>query len=519
MQGTSMNTQRILLIFINILSTLTATYACIVAFQKRENSGQPAIYLGVAMGATAIYSFGYAMELASNTLENILFWVKIEHIGIQTIAPTWILFALSISGKQNYITPRRIGLLLIIPSIMLISVIAGIVHTNPSLTANAPFPTLSYSRGFLSWVGIAFMSSCLVISFGLLISMYLRSAPAFRKQAKLLLIGAILPWVGMIFSVSGSVPYNLDLAPISASISGIMLLYGFRRYKILDIVPLARDVIYESMQDGVLVLDGEENIMDVNPALLQIFGNCFQKSIGEKASVIFSENQDLVEFMQGKRGESFELELDSKDEGYKYYFCSRQIFLNPQNGLKGIIVTFDDHTEVHALIQQLNALATIDNLTGVYNRRHFYEEMRKEIARANRHGKELTLLLFDIDHYKVINDSHSHAAGDYVLQQVIKLIQHRMRKYDLIGRFGGDEFLILLPETDLQTACAIANELREIIENTSFCFEGQEIRATASFGVRNIDTNILPEVDEIIRDADKAVYKAKQNGRNCIMVG
>lgn len=513
-----MNTQRLLLIFINLISAITAIYAAIVAFHKRNSTGKPAVYLCAAMGATAIYSLGYTMELASNTLEAILFWVKVEHIGIQLIAPTWLLFALTISGRQYYITTKRIILLLTIPTIMMFSVLSGKVHTNATLTPNAPFPTLSYTKGFFAWTGIIFVSTCLIISFGLFISMYLRSAPAFRKQAKLLLMGAVLPWAGMVISASGLAPYNLDLAPISTSVSGIMVIFGFRHYKILDIVPLARDVIYESMQDGVLVIDGDDNVVDANPALIKIFGNDLRKAIGDKVSAIFSKNQDLVDFIHGNMGESFEMELCSENNNNKYYYCSRQIFSNPQNRSDGIIITFDDHTEVHTLIQKLNALATIDNLTGVYNRRHFYEEMRKEIARANRHGKELTLLLFDIDHYKVINDSHSHAAGDYVLQQVIKLIQQRMRKYDLIGRFGGDEFLILLPETDLQTASIIANELREIIENTSFYFEGQEIRATASFGVRNIDTSILPEVDEIIRDADEAVYKAKQNGRNCIVV-
>jgi diguanylate cyclase (GGDEF)-like protein len=485
--------------------------------KKRENAGNTATYLAMVLAATTIYSMAYAMELASDTLPGILFWVKIEHIGIEMIAPFWLLFTLAITGRNKYITPLRTAVLFIIPVIVLLSTFLGKYHLNPQLTADAPFPTLTYQRGFFAWLGIGYLSLFLVTSFILLISMYLNSLPAFRKQALILLFSAALPFVGMIISTLHLAPYNLDLAPLSMSISGILFLVAFQRLQFLDIIPLARDIIFEGMGDGILVLDNYDRLVDHNPSLQKIFSHINLQIIGQPFQKVFEQYPDLIRMVDDNSDDVIEIQVES-DRGVFSYRCNLLSLSGPHNNPVGKIISFHDYTEVKLLIDQLSDLATIDNLTGIYNRRYFCELAQKEISRAERYHQFLSLIIFDLDFFKQINDTYGHAAGDAVLAKVVGIFDQRLRSYDIMGRFGGDEFLILLPETNLEDAAALAEELRFTLEHSEIVFEEHTFHIKASFGVTGMLVMTTITLEEMIRCVDGAMYKAKQEGRNRIQI-
>ncbi|HAF63070.1 MAG TPA: hypothetical protein DCK95_12220 [Anaerolineaceae bacterium] len=509
--------ERILLITINIISTLVASFAFISVLRKQEKAGNAATYLAMVLAATAIYAAGYAMELASNTLDLILFWVKIEHIGIELIAPSWLLFALTMTGRQKYITPGRIVGLFIIPFIVLLSVFLGKFHLNPQLTANAPFPTLTYQRGFFAWLGIGYLSAYLGISFIFFILMYQNSAPAFRKQAQVLLISSLLPWIGMIISVTHHAPYNLDLAPLTASISGIIYFTSFQRFQILDIVPLARDVIFEGMGDSVLVLDNFDRIVDHNHSLIGIFPQVTPSIIGLPFQKVFPQYPTLVKMVEDHSPDIVEIQVQS-DEKSSYYRCTLLPLSGPHGEVIGKVITFHDYSEVKLLIDQLSTLATIDNLTGIYNRRYFYELAQKELSRAERHNQYLSLIIFDLDFFKQVNDTYGHAAGDAVLAKVVEIFKQRLRKYDIMGRFGGDEFLILLPETNLDDASELAEELRITLEHSIITYEDHSFLIRASFGITGTPVTDPISFEDLVQCVDDAMYKAKKKGRNRIHV-
>ncbi len=503
---------RNILIAINILSTILAVYASITAWNKREKAGLVAIFLSISMAATTIYAFGYTMELASNTLSQILVWVKIEHLGIEIIAPTWLLFTLYMAGRQKELTPGRILGLFIVPAGTVFSVLTNRFHLNPQLTANAPFPTLSYTRGVVAWIGIGYIGFCLILSLLIFITMYLRAVPAFRKQALIFTFGSLFPLIGMFVTATSSSLYNLDFAPLTISISGILFVIGFRRFQILDIVPLARDVIFEGMGDGLLVFDNQNRLVDFNLQARKIFPKIGDGSVGLSAQTVFNTHLSLVKLIHDDSEETIRLQRDAST-----YRCTMLPLYDPQKKCVGKVVTLQDYTGVEEIIKQLNDLATLDYLTGIYNRRHFYELAAKEIARAERLEKQLSLILLDLDNFKLINDNHGHSAGDAVLKFVVNLFIQRLRKYDIIGRFGGDEFLILLPETHITVARNLAEELRDLLEKSDIPFEGQTFRITACFGVASAVLQQASPFEDLVRRADKAVYQAKDSGRNRVV--
>ena len=158
-----------------------------------------------------------------------------------------------------------------------------------------------------------------------------------------------------------------------------------------------------------------------------------------------------------------------------------------------------------------------DPLTGLPNRAAYDERLPLELARRKRYGKPLTLLVWDIDHFKAINDTYGHKSGDKALCLIAQLLRNNCRETDFVSRFGGEEFVMLLPESNSENALRVANKIREIIGNASFSAFDKEISITISCGISEFNEGDNEET--VFERTDQALYKAKNNGRNCCVVG
>ncbi|MCG8643844.1 MAG: GGDEF domain-containing protein [Desulfobacterales bacterium] len=168
-------------------------------------------------------------------------------------------------------------------------------------------------------------------------------------------------------------------------------------------------------------------------------------------------------------------------------------------------------------IEHLRDAAVIDPLTGCYNRREFESQLKRSVAGAARHNKPLSVFMFDLDYFKRVNDTYGHLAGDRVLEAVSLLVKKNMRSGDILSRYGGEEFIAILPETDQHKAMELAERLREKIAGHPVMYDNQFINVTASFGVSQLKKN--SDMTRMIHDADTMLYKAKVNGRNTVMPG
>ncbi len=169
------------------------------------------------------------------------------------------------------------------------------------------------------------------------------------------------------------------------------------------------------------------------------------------------------------------------------------------------------------LFEQLNDLAVTDTLTGLFNRRHFFYQAETLVIRAQRYSSPLSAVMIDLDHFKEINDTFGHSAGDHVLREVARVLSAALRKSDLIGRYGGEEFCVLLPEIDLEEARAAAERLRQEVFNLQIPTLKGTAAVTASLGVATL--NLSGEtLDQLLQRADAALYRAKRAGRNAVSV-
>lgn len=167
--------------------------------------------------------------------------------------------------------------------------------------------------------------------------------------------------------------------------------------------------------------------------------------------------------------------------------------------------------------EEIYRLMTFDGLTGIYNRRYFYETLHREISRSQRYVRPLSLVVFDIDFFKSVNDTHGHLAGDALLRQLAQLVRNRIRREDIFARLGGEEFAILLPEIESQGALVFSEKIRRIVEENRFHYEQLTLSITISLGVA-VWRSTFANGEEFFKMADDALYVAKQNGRNRVHI-
>ena len=163
--------------------------------------------------------------------------------------------------------------------------------------------------------------------------------------------------------------------------------------------------------------------------------------------------------------------------------------------------------------EEIYRLTIIDGLTQVHNKRYLYEALERELIRGRRHNRHLAVLMFDIDHFKRINDLHGHLAGDFVLKELARIVQSRIRRDEVFARYGGEEFCIILPETMLEGAVELGERLRQQIQDHTFVFQQDKIKVTISVGAAVL-TDEDRNAGELLKRADERLYQAKNSGRN-----
>jgi diguanylate cyclase (GGDEF)-like protein len=179
----------------------------------------------------------------------------------------------------------------------------------------------------------------------------------------------------------------------------------------------------------------------------------------------------------------------------------------------GRMLVYTDVTDLVEQADKLKELATIDGMTGLFNRRHFFSLAEIEWARYQRHWRPMSLLMIDIDRFKSINDQFGHDVGDHIIIRIADICREEKRKSDVVARFGGEEFLLLLPETDLDEAQSVAERLRRVVETREFSIASRAITTTISIGVAQAHP-YMETLFDLIKMTDQALYAAKNGGRN-----
>ncbi|MFO7850130.1 MAG: diguanylate cyclase, partial [Spirochaetia bacterium] len=275
----------------------------------------------------------------------------------------------------------------------------------------------------------------------------------------------------------------------------------------------------ENMKDAMIVIDSKQRLIDFNPAAAALFPQLKTESIGFTASQLFAGETLLIEQFTRNIGENeIDFSMENGNYGSRRHFRSALSPLNASGGKElGKVLLISDITAQINLLRKMERLATTDELTGLNNRRAFFQHATMELERARRYGRPISFILMDLDHFKRVNDSYGHAEGDKVLIEISRRICSSIRDTDIAGRYGGEEFAVCLPETSQHTAEQLAERLRTILAEKPIKGTKNDLSITASFGIIGRDSIDEETLEELFAKADKALYLAKAKGRNqCI---
>jgi diguanylate cyclase (GGDEF)-like protein/PAS domain S-box-containing protein len=228
--------------------------------------------------------------------------------------------------------------------------------------------------------------------------------------------------------------------------------------------------------------------------------------------------QKFLKLLLTRPGSKASIELSARhaDGSWRdFEIVGKNLLHDPAIG--GLVINMRDISERKRLMAELERLSETDALTNTLNRRGFLKQAEREFERMRRTGQPLTIVMVDIDHFKAVNDSYGHAAGDLVLAMIADCCRKQSRNIDILSRFGGEEFIILLTDASLEAANRIVTRLHQAIAGSSVSTIKGEVAVTASFGLATVDPNAV-DLETAIRLADEALYEAKNSGRNCIKI-
>jgi len=284
------------------------------------------------------------------------------------------------------------------------------------------------------------------------------------------------------------------------------------------------NLLFELNAIPQMVVNKDRVIVRVNKKFTELFGYSSDEILGKQTATLTPSIEKFEEyrqyFVQTKEGiiKSEELEYKKKDSTLFWVKLEgNPINKNPRELL--ILWSFIDITKEVYYRKELERLASTDPMTHLYNRRYFAELATTVIKLAKRSGLTYSVIMVDIDKFKRINDTYGHTIGDDVIIALAKALKYNFRESDIVSRWGGEEFVILLPQTEQEDAMLIAEKFRKIVEALSVVIaDDKKLSFSISLGVATADIENCFDIENIINNADKALYVAKESGRNRVEV-
>jgi diguanylate cyclase (GGDEF)-like protein/PAS domain S-box-containing protein len=671
-----------------IAGTLSLLSAAAV-MERKSNPGNRQFAL--LMLSLSIWSFSSIFEAGALSVAGKLFWSKMQYLGAVSISPLWFLFTAEYTNQKKFLTSFPRHLVWVIPIITLIlaftSEYHGLLWDEILIPENSINHVAIYDHGIWFPVHIGFSYLVLIIGTYWLIKSLLNSPRKKQGQALVIFFSMAVAWASNIIYVLGLSPVEgLDITTLSFAFSALVLVWMIFGNRLFDLIPIARNTLVDNMPDGVIVLDSDDRVIDINPAAIKLSGYEGPSPIGLTIWDMFKEYHDLIEPLRDKQNIQTELilltdpprymdvkidniptgdkantgqiisirnitrrktseikeqeqrqfaealadtasiinsslDLDEvlnhildnvgkvvphdtanivlvdeqgiarfvKVKGYEKFSSREQVlsierrveeipnlrkmaesgkpFLNPdtladpewisdlpgsswirsfigapiirKDKLLGFI-NLDAATpnffktkylsrlqaladqaaiaiENAQLFKEMEKLAITDSLTGLYNRRFFFAFAENEIERSKRYNKHLSIIMMDIDHFKGVNDRFGHLIGDQVLKKIADICLSILRKVDVMCRYGGEEFTVLLPETEVADAAHAAERMCTAISSLRLKTEKGDVSVSMSIGVAELDSS-RGSLEKLLAAADTALYTAKEAGRNRVHV-
>ncbi len=483
--------------------------------------------LAALAGTSGLWAFVHLLTVVTPTVP---FAPRLVWAGdvLAVLAPlAWLWFALSYSGRERELKSWSMWLLYAFVAVTVALTFFPTTRTllfgAVSLVVSGGRAVIHIERGSAFWLADLVRVGMVTGATVVLVKHVARSeGPHVRGPSAVVaaLVGVAPVLMHLWWSPSS---VSRDLAPAGFGVASALLAWGILRFRLLKLGPVARTLVMVEIHDPIVVLDGKGRIVDVNRTARHTLGLHPYGDVPLTLGTLWARSRQEpmnssricleVATKEGLEERAFEVtitSLDKRGAPGRSALVLRDV-TDRERMEQELVQARDALLELN---EELERLAKTDELTGLANRRHFLEVLDKELDRAARYERPLALVLMDLDRFKEVNDSFGHVAGDEVLKSAARVLLDVSRDVDLAARLGGEELVLLLPETEAVGARAVADRIRMRIESLHHRSPaGIPFQVTASLGVAAVRAGaIAPET--LLQRADEAMYRAKQGGRN-----
>ncbi len=500
-----------------LISHLAVIFICIyiAGFLLSRPRARQTICFSALCLFVALYAFGDLLMLTSGSLSAAIVAIRVEYTGVQAIAPFFLLSIIQLCH------PRMLRKWMVWLALLYVAFYWLLVLTNDAHHLFYTFYQITYSGW--TWVNVGQgpfylinqvgIILCSALAYIILLRRFLVWTPYIRRRMSLIIVGSVVTLAGNAINVLPTFTPRIDFAVYGAGVGVVLFFICIRANRLNELVPRATDRAIDTMGDAMVVLNSNYDYIFGNDAALRLFPALVHTSPGTHISRVEHWPPELQAPLHTEQ-----VNFSLAAVGYTRHFRSVVSSITKPGGDRiGWSVVMRDVTDTAELMEQLQRLAVTDPLTGLYNRRHFVELLQNELRITARSPRPMTITMFDIDHFKVVNDTYGHAAGDAVLVALAQAIQQELRTGDIFCRYGGEEFTIFSSDTSAVGAIASAERLRRHIQEMEIPYREEVIRIQASFGIVGFDVG--DDVHAAIDAADSAMYEAKRQGRNRVELG
>jgi diguanylate cyclase (GGDEF)-like protein/PAS domain S-box-containing protein len=430
----------------------------------------------------------------------------IRYLCVPVLPIALYIFVQQYCGRR--VDNQRLMKLLVIPTLSVIMLITNPLHHlfYDGVTADSTGKAAFTLGLYFYLVHLPYSYAVLLSALYTLAREFSRASSHYRYQLALLFIALCLPLAVNVLGLFGLIgKYTPHSFPVFFTIVAFLIF----RYQFLGSNPIAYEAVFQTIRDGVLILDGRDIIRDINPAAAAGLGKKPSSVVGMHARDAFEPWPTATELYDRNPRDLGEIEVQLFG-GTRYLMIESAPLAKLTGHSEGRIITIRDITDKHKQQLTLQEMAFHDPLTRLANRRKFEEEVERAIDSA----APLAILYFDLNRFKVVNDTHGHEVGDQLLQYVAARVASTLRKPDLIARLGGDEFALLIHNCDESQAGAV---IERLYDNVRRPFRAGDVELVPDFA---IGTAFYPEhgasLSELLRHADGKMYEAKQQGSSFI---
>jgi len=482
--------------------------------------------LALLLLGSALYAFGYGLELAGDSVAWVFATFRIQHLGI-AFAPVLLLLLAADVGRAPRLASRPVMLVALALSLTTVVLVYtnplhGLYHANPRMVEAGPLTLIDFDQGPWYVLFHVYMAVALIVTNVTLLRGWARAphGSALRAQALIVALATFLPWLGSLVYLLGVLPLPIDTSPYALVFFSVLVYVGVTRFALADVSPIARALVFERMQDPAFVVDHDGRLVDHNEAAAALLRTVTAEPwLGRPLALLLG--RDVTAAQAASTTDTIVEAEPIELAGRSYDARIAQVRGSRADALGSVVVLRDvsDHTRLQRMLTQL---ALTDELTGIANRRHLLELAERVLTRAVRDGEPTAFVIFDLDRFKLVNDDYGHLVGDRLLRAISKAVAANLRPTDLLGRYGGEEFGVCLPNTTEEDAVRVAQRVRQAVAATSVpsgsAGDRGGIGVSASVGVCAIASGVATDLETVLTRADDAQYEAKRQGGDRVVV-